>query len=338
MQRMNRPTFGRFFITFAACSFCVAIGIPQFVVAQDKHPFTWEDSSVLHRAAPEVDVPAEVAGVNLCSNDYLGLADHPLLKQRMADAVMARPDVLSLLVDGRAYEIKREQTATDLHLWVGSQPFAVELRDPRSLRSRRDSPGDVGGPKKLVCPMPGKIVRVMVEEHAEVEAGQGIVVVEAMKMQNELKSNRTGRVLSVPAKEGATVTAGELLATSVPLAASGSLVSLTEGMTYTATANPPKIRKRPLALLMVSSHTQTNHARHPPCTLHRHTFSRCCHGLTDYGQGTCPRESHRTGTKVSNPIFCSHLGHLSNRNRGRPTGDGPIRGPTWRPGGGRAGM
>src|SRR4029077_14869327 len=51
MQRMNRPTFGRFFITFAACSFCVAIGIPQLIVAQDKHPFTWEDSSVLHRAA-----------------------------------------------------------------------------------------------------------------------------------------------------------------------------------------------------------------------------------------------------------------------------------------------
>jgi hypothetical protein len=51
MQRMNRPTFRRFVITFAACSFCVAIGIPQLVVAQDKHPFTWEDSSVLHRAA-----------------------------------------------------------------------------------------------------------------------------------------------------------------------------------------------------------------------------------------------------------------------------------------------
>ena len=53
------------------------------------------------------------------------------------DAVIPRRDVLSLLVDGHAYEIKREQTATDLHMWVGSARFAVELRDPRSLRSRQ---------------------------------------------------------------------------------------------------------------------------------------------------------------------------------------------------------
>jgi biotin carboxyl carrier protein len=61
--------------------------------------------------------------------------------------------------------------------------------------------------------MPGKVIRVLAAPGDEVVPGQGIVVVEAMKMQNELKSNRTGRVLSVQAKEGATVTAGELLAT-----------------------------------------------------------------------------------------------------------------------------
>jgi biotin carboxyl carrier protein len=61
--------------------------------------------------------------------------------------------------------------------------------------------------------MPGKVVRVLAAPGDEVVAGQGIVVVEAMKMQNELKANRTGRVLSVAAKEGATVNAGELLAT-----------------------------------------------------------------------------------------------------------------------------
>ena len=52
------------------------------------------------------------------------------------DEVIPRRDVLSLLVDGHAYEIKREQTAADLHMWVGSTRFAVELHDPRSLRSR----------------------------------------------------------------------------------------------------------------------------------------------------------------------------------------------------------
>jgi biotin carboxyl carrier protein len=61
--------------------------------------------------------------------------------------------------------------------------------------------------------MPGKVVRVLVEEGAEVEAGQGIAVVEAMKMQNEMASPKRGRVVALRAREGATVTAGELLAT-----------------------------------------------------------------------------------------------------------------------------
>jgi biotin carboxyl carrier protein len=128
------------------------------------------------------------------------------------DAVVTRPDVLSLLVDGRSYEIKREQIANDLHLWVGSTCFEVELRDPRSLRARHDGAGDGGGPRKLVAPMPGKIVRVLVTEKSEVEAGQGIVVVEAMKMQNEIKSPKKGVVQKILAAPGANVNAGDVLA------------------------------------------------------------------------------------------------------------------------------
>ena len=128
------------------------------------------------------------------------------------DAVIVRPDVLSLLVDGRSYEIKREQTAADLHMWVGSARFEVELRDPRSLRSRRDGPGHASGPRKLVAPMPGKIVRVLVTEKSEVDAGQGIVVVEAMKMQNEIKSPKKGIVQKILAVLGANVNAGDVLA------------------------------------------------------------------------------------------------------------------------------
>ena len=128
------------------------------------------------------------------------------------NAVMARPDVLSLLIDGRSYEIKREQTASGLHLWVGSTRFEVKLHDPRSLRSRRDGTGDPGGPRKLVAPMPGRIVRVLVTEKSEVEAGQGIVVVEAMKMQNEIKSPKKGIVQKILAAQGANVNAGDVLA------------------------------------------------------------------------------------------------------------------------------
>jgi biotin carboxyl carrier protein len=61
--------------------------------------------------------------------------------------------------------------------------------------------------------MPGKVVRVLVAPGDEVTAGQGLLVVEAMKMQNEMKSVRPGRVVSIGAVEGATVTAGEILAT-----------------------------------------------------------------------------------------------------------------------------
>src|SRR5260370_22757927 len=70
-------------------------------------------------------------------------------REMLVDAVLARPDVLSMLIDGRSYEIKREHTATDLHLWVGSTRFGVELRDPRSLRSRRDGAMKASGPKKF---------------------------------------------------------------------------------------------------------------------------------------------------------------------------------------------
>ena len=128
------------------------------------------------------------------------------------DAVIPRPDVLSLLIDGRAYEIKREQTATDLHLWVGKACFAVELRDPRSLRSRQKSAGDEKGPRKILAPMPGRVVRLLVAEKSEVEAGQGIVVVEAMKMQNEIKSPKKGVVKKISAVPGTTVNPGDVLA------------------------------------------------------------------------------------------------------------------------------
>jgi biotin carboxyl carrier protein len=127
------------------------------------------------------------------------------------DAVLARRDVLSVLIGGKAYEIKRERSASDMHLWVGSARYEVQVRDPRSLRSR-DSAVDSKGPRKLVAPMPGKVVRVLVREEAEVESGQGIVVVEAMKMQNEIKSPKKGIVRKLIASEGANVTAGDVLA------------------------------------------------------------------------------------------------------------------------------
>jgi biotin carboxyl carrier protein len=127
------------------------------------------------------------------------------------DAVLARPDVLSLRIGNQAYEVKCERVAGETHLWVGSQRFAAEVRDPRSLRGRARAVDD-HGPKKLIAPMPGKIVRVLVTEGAEVEAGASVLGVEAMKMQNEIKSPKKGRIQRILVGEGAAVNAGDVLA------------------------------------------------------------------------------------------------------------------------------
>ncbi|HLW85279.1 MAG TPA: biotin/lipoyl-containing protein [Candidatus Sulfotelmatobacter sp.] len=131
------------------------------------------------------------------------------------DAVLARPDVLSLRIGNRAYEIKSEHVGgggnSDWHVWVGSQRFASEVRDPRSLRSRARADDD-HGPRKLTAPMPGKVVRVLVREGDAVEAGAGVLVVEAMKMQNEIKSPKKGTIQKMLAAEGVAVNAGDVLA------------------------------------------------------------------------------------------------------------------------------
>lgn len=128
------------------------------------------------------------------------------------DAMVTSRDVLSVLLGGTSYEVMRERTATDLHYWVGTSRYAAEVQDPRSLRSRKASGLSAEGVKKLIAPMPGKVVRVVSPEKSEVEAGQGVIVVEAMKMQNELKSPKKGIVQKILAAEGAAVNAGEVLA------------------------------------------------------------------------------------------------------------------------------
>ncbi len=127
------------------------------------------------------------------------------------DAVLARPDVLSLRIGNQAYEIKSERVGNDWHVWVGSARFACEVRDPRSLRSRARAADD-HGPRKLTAPMPGKVVRVLVREGDAVEAGAGVLVVEAMKMQNEIKSPKKGTIQRMLAAEGVAVNAGDVLA------------------------------------------------------------------------------------------------------------------------------
>jgi biotin carboxyl carrier protein len=127
------------------------------------------------------------------------------------DAVLASPGLLSLRVGSKAYEVKSERVGNDLHLWVGNQRFTVEVRDPRSFRGRLHAADD-HGPRKLTAPMAGKVVRVLCHEGAEVESGAGVVVVEAMKMQNEVKSPKQGKIQKILVSPGTAVNAGDVLA------------------------------------------------------------------------------------------------------------------------------
>jgi biotin carboxyl carrier protein len=129
------------------------------------------------------------------------------------DAVLTARDVLSLLNGGDAFEIKRERSLRgDVHLIIGSARYEIDVQDPRSLRTRRAAAGGDAGPQRITAPMPGKIVRIMVGEKEEVKAGQGVIVMEAMKMQNEMKSTKDGKVQKIVVTEGATVNAGDVLA------------------------------------------------------------------------------------------------------------------------------
>ena len=90
--------------------------------------------------------------------------------------------------------------------------YEVKIVDPKRLRSGQNSDRHHHGVAEILAPMPGKVVRVHTEAGAIVEKGAGVVVVEAMKMQNEMKSPREGVVVSINVKPGDTVNAGDVLA------------------------------------------------------------------------------------------------------------------------------
>ena len=100
-------------------------------------------------------------------------------QQIEVDAALTARDVMSILLAGDAFEVKRERSLEgELHLVIGSARYAVDVQDPRSLRTRRAAEGGEAGPQKITAPMPGKVVRVMVAEKDEVKVGQGVLVME----------------------------------------------------------------------------------------------------------------------------------------------------------------
>jgi biotin carboxyl carrier protein len=129
-----------------------------------------------------------------------------------ADAVEVAPGVYSILIGGQSLEARAESTGSGLRVFVAGQEYSVRVSDPRQWQRRRSRAVEAEGRQQVLAPMPGKIIRVLVKVDDEVEAGQGLLIVEAMKMQNEIRSPKSGKVERLLVVEGQTVNAGEVLA------------------------------------------------------------------------------------------------------------------------------
>jgi biotin carboxyl carrier protein len=129
-----------------------------------------------------------------------------------ADVVQIDAATLSVLLEGRSYTFQVTQPSEGLlKLQTPLREFMAEVSDPRAWRGRRHGAAEAQGRQQVIAPMPGKVIRVLVNPGDKVEAGQGLLVVEAMKMQNEIRSPKTGTVERLLAKEGQPVNAGEVL-------------------------------------------------------------------------------------------------------------------------------
>jgi biotin carboxyl carrier protein len=130
------------------------------------------------------------------------------------DATRLEGSVISLLNGNRSHEVDVEEDGEALNLLVSEQVLRVELVDERKKRLQpAKGAGGAEGRFVLRAPMPGKVVKVLVAVGAEVAEGQGLVIIEAMKMENELRSPRKGKVTGVTVQEGQTVEGKALLIT-----------------------------------------------------------------------------------------------------------------------------
>jgi len=119
-----------------------------------------------------------------------------------------------LVANGQVFDCRvegRPESGLPLEVIVGTTRYAITLNDPKRLGSAASASTHAGDGARLIAPMPGKVVRVLVALGDQVEAGASIVVVEAMKMQNEMKSPKAGTVIALNIETGDTVNGGDVL-------------------------------------------------------------------------------------------------------------------------------
>ena len=129
----------------------------------------------------------------------------------VVDLRQPEPSVFSMLIEGKAYEAFISRNGSEITVSLSGQSYQSRLAE--SSQRNRDDAGRIESlhRNEIVAPMPGKVVSILVEEGARVEQGDGVIIVEAMKMENELKAPRSGQVAEIY------VQPHELVATKQPL-------------------------------------------------------------------------------------------------------------------------
>ncbi len=130
-----------------------------------------------------------------------------------ADAVEISPGIYSILIAGQSFEAHlAPEPDSVLRVTVANREHRATIRNPRKWTRNRGLGAEAEGSQQLRAPMPGKIVVLLVKAGDRVDAGQEIVVMEAMKMQNEIRSPKSGTVERLLVTQGQTVNAGEVVA------------------------------------------------------------------------------------------------------------------------------
>lgn len=135
-------------------------------------------------------------------------------RQYELEASEPEPNVYLLKHDGKIFEIfalPDPAAGSHINVQAGNTELPVTIIDPKRLRGSVGADENESGRAEIKTAMPGKVVRILVTENDSIQKGDGIIVVEAMKMQNEMKSPKDGVVTTIKVSEGDTVGAGDVL-------------------------------------------------------------------------------------------------------------------------------
>lgn len=161
------------------------------------------------------ELNSETHEVEITRGDELNLTAEVDGRVYHLEASEPEPNVYLLKHENRIYQIfvsPNQNSSEPFAVRAGNQNYDIKIYDPKRLRGSGAGGGQTEGASEIKTAMPGKVVRVLAEVGAEIKQGDGVIIVEAMKMQNEMKSPKDGVIKEIRFAEGATVNAGDVLA------------------------------------------------------------------------------------------------------------------------------